>query len=54
LTGQCKPKHFECTPGECVPSPWVCDGEEVKYTHTHTHTHTHARARTRKKDATYI
>ncbi|XP_018372656.1 PREDICTED: uncharacterized protein LOC108767342 isoform X3 [Trachymyrmex cornetzi] len=28
LTGQCKPKHFECTPGECIPSPWVCDGEE--------------------------
>ncbi|KAL6449111.1 hypothetical protein ACFW04_000663 [Cataglyphis niger] len=28
LTGQCKPKHFECMPGECIPSPWVCDGEE--------------------------
>ncbi|XP_053979803.1 uncharacterized protein LOC128876963 isoform X3 [Hylaeus volcanicus] len=28
LTGQCKPKHFECLPGECIPSPWVCDGEE--------------------------
>ncbi|XP_026825303.1 uncharacterized protein LOC105281160 isoform X1 [Ooceraea biroi] len=28
LSGQCKPKHFECTPGECIPSPWVCDGEE--------------------------
>ncbi|XP_077267025.1 uncharacterized protein LOC143900014 isoform X4 [Temnothorax americanus] len=28
LTGQCKSKHFECTPGECIPSPWVCDGEE--------------------------
>ncbi|CAL7933954.1 unnamed protein product [Xylocopa violacea] len=27
-TGQCKPKHFECLPGECIPSPWVCDGEE--------------------------
>ncbi|XP_076766671.1 uncharacterized protein LOC143433270 [Xylocopa sonorina] len=27
-TGQCKPKHFECMPGECIPSPWVCDGEE--------------------------
>ncbi|XP_076175064.1 uncharacterized protein LOC143150566 isoform X4 [Ptiloglossa arizonensis] len=26
--GQCKPKHFECLPGECIPSPWVCDGEE--------------------------
>ena len=26
---QCKPKHFECMPGECIPSPWVCDGEEV-------------------------
>lgn len=31
LTGQCKPKHFECTPGECIPSPWVCDGEEVRF-----------------------
>lgn len=31
LTGQCKPKHFECMPGECIPSPWVCDGEEVRY-----------------------
>ena len=29
LTGNCKPKHFECMPGECIPSPWVCDGEEV-------------------------
>ncbi|XP_076629427.1 uncharacterized protein LOC143345828 isoform X2 [Colletes latitarsis] len=28
LPGQCKPKHFECLPGECIPSPWVCDGEE--------------------------
>ncbi|XP_076544924.1 uncharacterized protein LOC117601744 isoform X1 [Osmia lignaria lignaria] len=28
LTGKCKPKHFECVPGECIPSPWVCDGEE--------------------------
>ncbi|XP_011143294.1 uncharacterized protein LOC105185459 isoform X2 [Harpegnathos saltator] len=28
LTGQCKPRHFECMPGECIPSPWVCDGEE--------------------------
>ncbi|XP_047361055.1 uncharacterized protein LOC124953555 isoform X3 [Vespa velutina] len=28
LSGQCKPKHFECLPGECIPSPWVCDGEE--------------------------
>ncbi|XP_032680376.1 uncharacterized protein LOC116848411 isoform X2 [Odontomachus brunneus] len=28
LSGQCKPKHFECMPGECIPSPWVCDGEE--------------------------
>ncbi|XP_023316402.1 uncharacterized protein LOC106653221 isoform X1 [Trichogramma pretiosum] len=28
LTGNCKPKHFECSPGECIPSPWVCDGEE--------------------------
>ncbi|XP_029171270.1 uncharacterized protein LOC114940706 isoform X2 [Nylanderia fulva] len=28
LTGQCKPKHFECMPEECIPSPWVCDGEE--------------------------
>ncbi|CAK9820681.1 Prss12 [Anthophora plagiata] len=28
LTGKCKPKHFECSPGECIPSPWVCDGEE--------------------------
>ncbi|XP_011499966.1 PREDICTED: uncharacterized protein LOC105363863 [Ceratosolen solmsi marchali] len=28
LTGNCKPKHFECLPGECIPSPWVCDGEE--------------------------
>ncbi|XP_066599757.1 uncharacterized protein teq isoform X5 [Prorops nasuta] len=27
-TGQCKPKHFECSPGECIPAPWVCDGEE--------------------------
>ncbi|XP_043272593.1 uncharacterized protein [Venturia canescens] len=26
--GKCKPKHFECRPGECIPSPWVCDGEE--------------------------
>lgn len=25
---QCKPKHFECLPGECIPSPWVCDEEE--------------------------
>lgn len=31
LSGQCKPKHFECIPGECIPSPWVCDGEEVRY-----------------------
>lgn len=30
LSGQCKPKHFECLPGECIPSPWVCDGEEVR------------------------
>jgi hypothetical protein len=30
LTGRCKPKHFECLPGECIPSPWVCDGEEVR------------------------
>ncbi|XP_020289719.1 uncharacterized protein LOC109857630 isoform X2 [Pseudomyrmex gracilis] len=28
LSGQCLPKHFECMPGECIPSPWVCDGEE--------------------------
>ncbi|XP_043673841.1 uncharacterized protein LOC122631786 isoform X3 [Vespula pensylvanica] len=28
LSGQCKPKHFECLPGECIPAPWVCDGEE--------------------------
>ncbi|GAB1869312.1 Neurotrypsin [Camponotus japonicus] len=28
LSGQCKPKHFECMAGECIPSPWVCDGEE--------------------------
>ncbi|KAI4492325.1 hypothetical protein M0802_009835 [Mischocyttarus mexicanus] len=28
LSGKCKPKHFECLPGECIPSPWVCDGEE--------------------------
>ncbi|XP_012144579.1 uncharacterized protein LOC100879380 isoform X10 [Megachile rotundata] len=28
LTGKCKPKHFECLPGECIPSPWVCDGDE--------------------------
>ncbi|XP_031783436.1 uncharacterized protein LOC100120629 isoform X1 [Nasonia vitripennis] len=28
LTGSCKPKHFECSPGECIPSPWVCDGQE--------------------------
>ncbi|XP_076288691.1 uncharacterized protein LOC143213077 isoform X2 [Lasioglossum baleicum] len=28
LSGQCKPRHFECLPGECIPSPWVCDGEE--------------------------
>lgn len=28
-TGRCKPKHFECMPEECIPSPWVCDGEEV-------------------------
>ncbi|XP_058789027.1 uncharacterized protein LOC131662991 [Phymastichus coffea] len=28
LTGNCKPKHFECLPGECIPSPWVCDGQE--------------------------
>lgn len=28
---QCKPKHFECLPGECIPSPWVCDEEEVKF-----------------------
>ncbi|XP_023248280.1 uncharacterized protein LOC106641736 [Copidosoma floridanum] len=28
LTGTCKPKHFECLPGECIPSPWVCDGQE--------------------------
>ncbi|XP_015191626.1 PREDICTED: uncharacterized protein LOC107074585 isoform X1 [Polistes dominula] len=28
LSGQCKSKHFECLPGECIPSPWVCDGEE--------------------------
>ncbi|XP_012286653.1 uncharacterized protein LOC105703113 isoform X2 [Orussus abietinus] len=27
-SGSCKPKHFECLPGECIPSPWVCDGEE--------------------------
>ncbi|XP_033297335.1 uncharacterized protein LOC117204237 isoform X3 [Bombus bifarius] len=27
-TGRCKPKHFECMPEECIPSPWVCDGEE--------------------------
>lgn len=27
-SGQCRPKHFECSPGECIPSPWVCDGEE--------------------------
>lgn len=33
LTGKCKPKHFECMPGECIPSPWVCDGEEVCYTY---------------------
>ncbi|XP_043522584.1 uncharacterized protein LOC122535258 isoform X3 [Frieseomelitta varia] len=26
--GQCMPKHFECSPGECIPSTWVCDGEE--------------------------
>ncbi|XP_046418922.1 uncharacterized protein LOC124179001 isoform X6 [Neodiprion fabricii] len=26
--GRCKPKHFECTPGECIPSPWICDGQE--------------------------
>ncbi|XP_048513315.1 uncharacterized protein LOC105690556 isoform X5 [Athalia rosae] len=26
--GRCKPKHFECTPGECIPSPWICDGVE--------------------------
>ncbi|XP_046753306.1 uncharacterized protein LOC124403977 isoform X4 [Diprion similis] len=26
--GRCKPKHFECTPGECIPSLWICDGEE--------------------------
>ncbi|XP_031365820.1 uncharacterized protein LOC102678715 isoform X3 [Apis dorsata] len=25
---QCKPRHFECLPGECIPSPWVCDEEE--------------------------
>lgn len=38
LTGQCKPKHFECSPGECIPSPWVCDGEEVgngRFTHAY-------------------
>ncbi|XP_076379231.1 uncharacterized protein LOC143259719 isoform X2 [Megalopta genalis] len=28
LSGQCKPKHFECLPGECIPTPWVCDGDE--------------------------
>ncbi|XP_014478092.1 PREDICTED: uncharacterized protein LOC106746246 isoform X2 [Dinoponera quadriceps] len=28
LTGQHKPRHFECMPGEYIPSPWVCDGEE--------------------------
>ncbi|XP_043505908.1 uncharacterized protein LOC122526519 isoform X4 [Polistes fuscatus] len=28
FNGKCKPKHFECLPGECIPSPWVCDGEE--------------------------
>ncbi|XP_078053179.1 uncharacterized protein LOC144478771 isoform X1 [Augochlora pura] len=28
LSGQCKPKHFECMPGECIPTPWVCDGDE--------------------------
>ncbi|KAJ8674874.1 hypothetical protein QAD02_010660 [Eretmocerus hayati] len=27
LTGTCKPKHFECLPGECIPAPWVCDGQ---------------------------
>ncbi|KAK1135090.1 hypothetical protein K0M31_007860 [Melipona bicolor] len=26
--GQCMPRHFECSPGECIPSTWVCDGEE--------------------------
>ncbi|XP_046476205.1 uncharacterized protein [Neodiprion pinetum] len=26
--GRCNPKHFECTPGECIPSPWICDGQE--------------------------
>ncbi|XP_076238933.1 uncharacterized protein LOC143182076 [Calliopsis andreniformis] len=28
IGGVCKSKHFECQPGECIPSPWVCDGEE--------------------------
>nr|XP_031846097.1 uncharacterized protein LOC116432824 isoform X1 [Nomia melanderi] len=28
LGGLCMPKHFECSPGECIPSQWVCDGEE--------------------------
>ncbi|KAK2582941.1 hypothetical protein KPH14_009002 [Odynerus spinipes] len=28
LSGQCKPKHFECLPGECIPAAWVCDGAE--------------------------
>ncbi|KAG7212821.1 hypothetical protein KM043_002178 [Ampulex compressa] len=28
IGGQCKPKHFECLPGECIPSRWVCDGDE--------------------------
>ncbi|XP_017796224.1 PREDICTED: uncharacterized protein LOC108577555 [Habropoda laboriosa] len=26
--GKCKPKHFECAPGECIPSRWVCDEEQ--------------------------
>ncbi|XP_063985117.1 uncharacterized protein LOC135166617 isoform X2 [Diachasmimorpha longicaudata] len=26
--GQCKKGLFECLPEECIPSHWVCDGEE--------------------------
>ncbi|XP_011309763.1 uncharacterized protein teq isoform X2 [Fopius arisanus] len=26
--GQCKKDLFECLPEECIPSHWVCDGEE--------------------------